>query len=422
MTAAPIPEDQKNPLLSPVLIVFMLAMILANLGGNMYGPLQSLYLESLGATVTQIGLFYTLSQIVPLILQILGGWVSDSLGRLRAIAIGSVFGTIGQLILVGSTTWGWVLLASAVSAGASALVGPSFDAFIAERSSEHNRARVFGISQMLYGVVGVIGPPMGGWIVERWGFKMMLIVAAGLYIAATIIRIAMARGGKHDVVNYERTAFTLAGLKHNLGTMFGLLFAGGVITWILITDGVRDISYAMSLNFLSLYMEQVARLNISTIGILSGVFGLFTMAFMIPGGWLADKKGERFGISLGFLLHSLAIGGIALVSPSSPAWVFYAGFAVAGTGVGLLVPGYQSLISKVVPPHLRGTAFGLFSTSLGLISLPAPYLGSLLWKNISPQFPFAVTAVVSLLSIIPVWLKFKLPEKSAESMDQKPEC
>jgi MFS family permease len=156
-------------------------------------------------------------------------------------------------------------------------------------------------------------------------------------------------------------------------------------------------------------MEQIAGLDISTIGILSGVFGLFTMAFMIPGGWLADKKGERFGISLGFLLHSLAIGGIALVSPSSPAWVYYAGFAVAGTGVGFIVPGYQSLISKVVPPHLRGTAFGLFSTSLGLISLPAPYLGSLLWKNISPQFPFAVTAVVSLLSIIPVWLKFKLP-------------
>jgi len=224
MTVPPIPDDRKNPLLSPVLIVFMLAMILANLGGNMYGPLQSLYLESLGATVTQIGLFYTLAQIVPLILQILGGWVSDSLGRLRYIAIGSVFGTIGQLILVGSTTWGWVLLASAVSAGASALVGPSFDAFIAERSSEHNRARVFGISQMLYVVVGVIGPPVGGWIVERWGFKMMLIVAAGLYIAATIIRIAMARGGKHDVVSYERTAFTLAGLKHNLGTMFGLLF------------------------------------------------------------------------------------------------------------------------------------------------------------------------------------------------------
>ncbi len=400
----------RTPLLSPVLITFMIAMILANLGGNMYGPLLSLYLESLGATVTQIGLFYTLSQIVPLVLQILGGWVSDSLGRLRAIAIGSVFGTIGALILVGSTSWGWVLLSSAVGAGAGALVGPSFDAFIAEKSSNENRARVFGVSQMLYGIVAVVGPPAGGWIVHNYGYKTMLWAAAVLYIIAMIIRIAMARSGRHDTVAYERTAFTFAGLKKNLGAMFGLLFAGGVITWILITDGVRDISFGMSMNFLGLFMEQVGGLNIQTIGLLNGVFGLFMMAFMIPGGWLADKKGERLGIALGFFMHLLSLGAISILPPASPVWMYYTGFAVAGLGVGLIAPAYQALISKAVPAHLRGTAFGLFSTSLGLISLPAPFLGSLLWKNISPQLPFAITAVVSLLTIIPVWLKFKLPQ------------
>lgn len=407
-------STNKTPILTPVLIVFMIAMILANLGGNMYGPLQSLYLESLGASVTQIGLFYTLSQIVPLVLQILGGYVSDTLGRLRAIAIGSLFGTVGQLILVASTNWGWVLLASAVGAGASALVGPSFDAFIAEKSSEQNRARVFGVSQMLYGVVAVIGPPLGGWIVQNYSFKAMLMVAAGLYIIATVIRISMARSKQNDIVTYERTPFNWSGLKMNLGTMFGMLFAGGVITWILITDGVRDISYGMSMNFLGLYMEQVAGFTIQNIGILNGVFGLFMMAFMIPGGWLSDKKGERVGISIGFFLHFLSIGAIALVPPSTPPWVYYAGFAIAGTGIGLIAPGYQSLISKVVPAHMRGTAFGLFSTSLGLISLPAPFIGSLLWKNISPQFPFAITAVISLLTILPVWFKFKLPKSTPE--------
>lgn len=407
-------STNKTPILTPVLIVFMIAMILANLGGNMYGPLQSLYLESLGASVTQIGLFYTLSQIVPLVLQILGGYVSDSLGRLRAIAIGSLFGTVSQLILVASTSWGWVLLASAIGAGAGALVGPSFDAFIAEKSSEQNRARVFGVSQMLYGVVAVIGPPLGGWIVQHYSFKAMLMVAAGLYIIATVIRIIMARSKQNDVVTYERTPFNWSGLKMNLGSMFGMLFAGGVITWILITDGVRDISYGMSMNFLGLYMEQVAGFTIQNIGILNGVFGLFMMAFMIPGGWLSDKKGERMGISIGFFLHFLSIGAIAVVPPSTPAWMYYVGFAVAGTGIGLIAPGYQSLISKVVPAHMRGTAFGLFSTSLGLISLPAPFIGSLMWKNISPQFPFAITAVISLLTIIPVWFKFKLPKSAPE--------
>src|SRR5690606_17555097 len=84
--------SSKSALLTPMLLLFMLAMILANTGGSMYGPLEALYLKELGAGITQIGLFYTISQIVPLLLQILGGWLSDSIGRLRAIAIGSVVG------------------------------------------------------------------------------------------------------------------------------------------------------------------------------------------------------------------------------------------------------------------------------------------------------------------------------------------
>ena len=77
---------KKQPLLSGILILFLTAMIFANIGANMYDGLMPLYLKDLNSSITQIGLFFTLAQIVPLFLQILGGWVSDSLGRLRAIA------------------------------------------------------------------------------------------------------------------------------------------------------------------------------------------------------------------------------------------------------------------------------------------------------------------------------------------------
>lgn len=410
--------EKKQSLLTPLLLLFMLAMILANLGGNMYGPLESLYLKELGASIGQIGLFFTLASLAPLALQILGGWMSDSLGRLRAIAIGSVFGTVAQVILVLSTSWGWVLLSSVIGAVARSLVGPSFDAFIAENSSEHNRARVFGVTQTLFGVVSVLGPPLGGWLVQNFSFKTMLVVSAGLYIAATVIRLGMAgRAAQKDSHAHTRPPLTFDGLKSNLGAMSGLLLSGGVLTWILLTDGVRDISFAISFNFMGLYMEQVAAMNFEQIGWSSGIFGLFMMLFMIPGGWLSDKTSERAAIALGFLLMSIAIGMIAVVPPASPFWVYASGWALAGTGVALVSPAYQSLISKAVPAHLRGTAFGLFSTSLGLVSLPAPLIGGFLWEKVSPQFPFGITAAVSLLCIVPVWLKFRIdnPPDNAES-------
>jgi MFS family permease len=93
----------------------------------------------------------------------------------------------------------------------------------------------------------------------------------------------------------------------------------------------------------------------------------------------------------------------------------YAGFVIAwivfGMGVGLLSPAYASLISKVVPKNLLGTFTGLFRSSLGLISLPAPWIGGQLWERFSPQLPFSITAVAALFTIIPTWFKFKLPGK-----------
>jgi hypothetical protein len=57
---------------------------------------------------------------------------------------------------------------------------------------------------------------------------------------------------------------------------------------------------------------------------------------------------------------------------------------------------------------MRGTAFGLFHTSLGVVSLPAPWIGAQLWERVNPRFPFNLTAWISLLTVVPVWLKFKM--------------
>ncbi len=410
------PSLKKAPLLTPLMLLFMLAMILANTGGSMYQPLEALYLKDLGAGIPQIGLFFTLSQIIPLILQILGGWISDSLGRLRAIAIGSVLGILGYIPLLLATSWEWVLAASVLNAMTRSLVGPSFDAFIADHSAPENRARLFGITQTLFGVVGVVGPLAGGLLVEALGFKGMLLIAAMLYVTATIIRVGMAKeASKGNEAN--PTTLTFISLKTNLGVMFGLVLAGGLFTWIMITDGIRDIFLNMSVTFLSVYMQDIALLSISQIGLMNSLFGVAMMVVMMPAGWLADKVGERVNIAVSFLFMAFAMGMISLLPPASPALYYGMGWVIAGIGVGLATPAYQSLISKAVPPKLRGVAFGLFSSSLGLVSLPAPVIGSFLWENVSPSFPFLLTAIVSLICIVPVWFKFKVTAREETMMN-----
>ena len=404
-------QSESAPLISRKMLLFMVAMVLANIGGNMYGPLLPLYLKSLNASVVQIGLFFTLSQIVPLALQILGGWISDSLGRLRSIAMGSVAGVFSYIGLILAPTWQWLLVGEGLSSITRSLVGPSFSAFIAEESAEESRARVFGITETIFMVVAVVGPPLGGWLADTYGFRIMLGVAGGLYLIATIIRVAMARSAAQTKES-DPQKLSVTSLKRDLGLMVGMIMAGGVISWILLTDGVRDVAFSLSFTLVPIYLQDIGGMSIQQIGWLESIFGIFMMLVTIPAGWLADRKGDRVPIVLGFLLEFAAMMTFIRVSD----FIGYAlAWALFGLGVGMMSPAYQSLISKAVPEKMRGTAFGFFQTSLGVVSLPAPWIGAQLWERVSPRFNFTLTAWLGLLSIIPVWFKFKLPDKDEQA-------
>jgi len=180
----------------------------------------------------------------------------------------------------------------------------------------------------------------------------------------------------------------------------------------LITDGVRDIAWSLSYNLLPVYLEQIGGMTYQQIGWLGSVFGVCMMLVTTPAGWLADRKGERVGIVVGFLIEFLAMVTFMQVQ----GFISYAlVWALLGIGAGMMSPAYSSLISKAVPEKLRGTAFGLFGTSLGLVSLPAPAIGAQMWEKYGPRMPFYVTGLAALISAIPAWFKFKLPDNGVQN-------
>ncbi|MFH2103654.1 MAG: MFS transporter [Chloroflexota bacterium] len=406
--------EKKAPLLTRTLIILLFSMIVANIGGNMFGPLLPLYVQELGADVTQIGVFFTLAMIAPLFFQILGGWLSDAIGRIQAISIGSLAGCAGYVMFVLAPSWGWLLLAMVGLSMASSFVGPSFQAFVAEESTEENRGRVFGIVQGAFLIVGVIGAPLGGILADQYGFRLMFAVAAGLYGIATVIRLLMARKIRQEELagDKPRSAPTFAHLKTSLAAIFGLIAAGGIVTWIFIADGVGDVTFSMVGNLFPVYMNNIAGLTKTQLGILGSIASIVTMAFITLGGILADKRGERVGIVLGNLL----IGGAIFMMLNVSAYLgFIIAWGLLGLGQALVGPAYNSLISKVVPEKLRGTAFGLFSTSLGIISLPSPYIGAALWERYGPRVPFYVPLVAMTAMLPVIWVKFKLPKTNGHA-------
>jgi MFS family permease len=402
-------NPKKQPLLTPIMRWFLFAMVLANIGGMMSPMLMPIYLTELGANIGDVGLVFTLTSVSILVLQIFGGWVSDSIGRLRAVAIGSVGGIIGLIAMLLAPTWQWMIVAMSIYQIPFALVGPSFQAFLAENSSEENRGKVFGMTGTIYQITGIVGPPLGGLLAGAFGFKWMLAASGILYAIAAGLRIWMATTMKSQAVHTTGEPLSMASFKNSIGRMLGLLLGGGLITWIFLTDGIADIAFRMSGELQPLFLEQIAGIGVEQIGLLGSINAIATMFVPILSGKLVDKHGERLPLMVGF---SLIFTAFMIFLRAENFLTFAASWAVFGFGGGMLGPAYQSLITKVVPNKMLGTFSGVFHSSMGLIALPAPWLGAQLWERFSPKTPFTITAIAALVIMVPIYFKFKLPEKS----------
>ena len=403
-------KEKKEPLLSPTLKMFMFAMILANISSSMSFGYMSLYLADFGAEISDIGFVFTITSLVPLVLQIVGGWLSDSIGRLKTIAIGSIAGVIGGFGFWIAPSWEWIMVSLGVTYIAVSMVSPSFSSFIADQTPEENRGKVFGITNSLYMVVGVIGPPLGGFLAQNFSYKRMYLVALILYCSAAVLRIWMATS---VTFNTEKKSGELSvkSLKKGLGTMIGLLTAGGIVTWIFISDGASDIAFQLTGSLSPVYIREIGGLTLQQIGWLNAINAGVLVLLNVPGGWLSDKYGERVGITIGFMMFPIAF---LLYLPATTFGRYAVAWVVFAIGGSLLGPAYNSLISKAVPEKMRGTAFGFFRSTLGIISLPAPWIGAKLWENFTPQTPFYITASLSFVIGIFCWFKLVLPKSEED--------
>lgn len=390
-------------LLNPSLRWFLLAMILANISAEMAYALLPVYLTELGATVAQVGLAFSAMSLARLVLQVMGGLLSDALGRLHTIALGSVTALTGYLLLPISPSWEWALLALCVEAISGAMVGPSFGPFIAEQSSEENRGRVFGLAYSIFMVVGVIGPALGGSLAGRLGFRSMLWVAFALYACAAGLRVWMARSTRFGATQ-QRQRPGLQTFRAQVQEMARIWVGEDQVRWIGVVFALRDTALQLCGQMRPLYLAQVGGLSVAQIGWLGSGAGIARMLATFLAGWFSDRRGERLAITSGLLLESLAL---LILLPARSLWGFAAALAAAAAGGGILMTAYSSLLSKVIPEKMRGITLATLQTAIGFLYLPAPWVGAQLWERLSPRAPFAVSAVAIFVSALPARLKLR---------------
>jgi len=144
------------------LAILALTLGVVMLGFGMVMPIFPFYIESMGASATELGLLVAISPFIQLVASPIWGSVSDRRGRKPVLAVG-LLGYGIAMVLFGLSTKLWMLF---VARGAGALLSaatmPTTMAYISDSTSEQDRGGGMGVLGAATGLGMVLGPALGG--------------------------------------------------------------------------------------------------------------------------------------------------------------------------------------------------------------------------------------------------------------------
>ncbi len=127
-------------------------------------------------------------------------------------------------------------------------------------------------------------------------------------------------------------------------------------------------------------------------------------AFSTWGGGLSDRFGRKRLLFGAWSLYAACYAGFAFVSSAGP---LVALVGVYSLYYALSEGTEKALVADLVPPELRGRAFGWMNGVIGFAALPASVVFGLVWQHAGSRTAFlagaavAVAAVLGLVVVVP---------------------
>ena len=130
-------------------------------------------------------------------------------------------------------------------------------------------------------------------------------------------------------------------------------------------------------------------------------FNLIYAVSSIPSGMVSDRIGRNKVLSLGFLIYSLTYFGFAVLKAPASIWFL---FMFYGLYYGLTDGVFRAYVADVVPENIRGSAFGIFHTTVGISLFFASIIMGMLWDSFGAKVAFSFGAILSIVAAVSILL------------------
>lgn len=334
-------------------------------------PVLPLYLDALGVGPAWIGWAVGLMPLAGIVLRPWGGWASDVWSRKWPMIIGLAVSGLAGLFYLGALPL--VLLGRTLQGVGIALFAPTSLAVTSDLAPEERLGGIMATRNLLVGVGLMAGSGSGGVLLDLWGY-------AGVFwlVAAVQIMLLPALFWSPETLERAQPQPWWRG------------YARALSMSAIVAATLGSMGFAAALAIIQAYYPLILAstgFSASLVGAYFGFYGLVSVLFRLPAGWLIGRFGAGQVALWGFALA--LVGAWLLWALPLPPAAFVAA-ALLGAGSGFYLPANLVAVSQAAPKEIRGSAFGLFTMSWDLGGLAGPVMGG------------AVAAVYGYAAVLPL--------------------
>jgi len=360
---------------------------------NLTAQYDSIYTVGLGADSVLLGTISSIGNAISTLISTPTGWLVDRYGIKRFYVLAMGLMAAGALTYALAPSWGWIVAATILLSVAMRLTGTGCSVISADSVRNRDRATAQNLCVSFASIASLIAPLVAAYLITLSGglgtegirpLYYIRFVGYGLVLVFVALQLREPNHNRTDKAR-ARTSF--------IGD-FRQLFADQPLLrrWVIVA-ALTGLPMAMTSPFLQLYAHEVKGADQYMLGIMTTAAILTRLAFGIPLGRLADRVGRKKVI---YLLAPLwyAANLLLVFSTNSATLVLSASlqtFYAISSGIT------SAMTFELVPVERMGKWSGALGLFRGLIAIPAPAIGGVIWRELGPQYVFLIPLVIDLV-------------------------
>ena len=366
---------------------------------KMVYSVMPMFLMSIGASKTTLGLIEGIAESTASLVKALSGFWSDRIGKNKPfMLIGYGLSALIIPLYTLAVSPIQVLYLRFVERFGKGIRTAPRDSLIAGSAAKGESGKSFGLQKAMDNSGAIAGPLIAFALLSALpgDYRLIFLLAgipAVLAIFVIIFGIREARKNKSEL--FAKFHFSDFSSKYWFFLAIIFFFTLGNSTDALLLVKANEVGVKVAL-----------------IPIVYMITNLVAVLGAIPIGKLSDRIGKEKILITGFLIYAVVYWGFGVTTTTAAIvalFALYGLYSAATDGI------QKAFISDLVDKNKQGTGLGIYNALIGITLLPASIIAGLLYDKINSRVPFYFGAATAFVSAV-LMLVFFLNQKSKQNL------